>query len=35
MMNFHSRKTKKILAAVIVILLSIAMIVPIIASAIG
>lgn len=35
MMNFHSRKTKKIFAAVIVILLAIAMIVPIIASAFG
>ncbi len=33
MMNFHSRKTKKIFAAVIVIILAIAMLVPIIASA--
>ncbi len=35
MMNFHSRKNKKILAAAIVIILAIAMIVPIIASAFG
>jgi len=35
MMNFHSRKTKKILAAVLGILLALAMIVPIIASAFG
>ncbi len=33
MINFHSRKTKKIFAAVIVIILAIAMLVPIIASA--
>ena len=35
MINFHSRKNKRIFAAVIVILLTVAMIVPIIASAIG
>ena len=35
MMNLHSRKNKRILAAVIVILLAIAMIVPIISSAFG
>ena len=35
MMNFHSRKNKKVLAAAIVIILAIAMIVPIIASAFG
>lgn len=34
-MNFHSRKNIRILAAAIVILLAIAMIVPIIASAFG
>ena len=35
MMNFHSQKNKKILAAAIVIILAIAMVVPIIASALG
>lgn len=34
-MNFHTRKNKRILAAAIVIILAIAMIVPIIASAFG
>ncbi len=34
-MNLHSRKNKRVLAAAIVIILAIAMIVPIIASAFG
>lgn len=35
MFNIHSRKTKKIIAAAIVILVALAMIIPIIASAFG
>jgi len=35
MFNIHSRKTKKTIAAVIVILVALAMIIPIIASAFG
>lgn len=35
MINFHNRKNKKILAAAIVIILALAMVVPIIASAFG